>query len=60
MQASQYPSAEIVIGDKWIGARERETIDVVNPVNGRRIGLVPCVTPADLAEASTVAHSAFG
>jgi succinate-semialdehyde dehydrogenase/glutarate-semialdehyde dehydrogenase len=59
MPANSHSRTEILIGSKWIGPDARETIPVVNPANGQELGLVPCVTPDDLAEACAVADAAF-
>jgi succinate-semialdehyde dehydrogenase/glutarate-semialdehyde dehydrogenase len=59
MPSNSYPRTEILIGSKRIGQEVRKTIPVVNPANGQEIGLVPCVTTDDLAEACAVAEAAF-
>jgi succinate-semialdehyde dehydrogenase / glutarate-semialdehyde dehydrogenase len=59
MTLNTYPRTEIVIGSKWIGADQRQTLANINPATGEEIGRIPCVTVDDLAEAAEVAQKAF-
>jgi succinate-semialdehyde dehydrogenase / glutarate-semialdehyde dehydrogenase len=59
MTLSSYPRTEIVIGSKWIGADQRQTLANINPATGEELGRVPCVTVNDLIEVASVAQNAF-
>jgi succinate-semialdehyde dehydrogenase / glutarate-semialdehyde dehydrogenase len=59
MTLNAYPRTEIVIGGKWIGADQRQSLANINPAMGEEIGRIPCVTVDDLAEAAEVAQKAF-
>jgi succinate-semialdehyde dehydrogenase / glutarate-semialdehyde dehydrogenase len=59
MILSGYPQTEIVIGTKWIGAHQRQTLANINPATGEELGRVPCVTQDDLIEVASVAQKAF-
>jgi succinate-semialdehyde dehydrogenase / glutarate-semialdehyde dehydrogenase len=59
MTLSSYPRTEIVIGSKWIGADQRQTLANINPATGEELGRVPCVTVDDLIEVASVAQNAF-
>jgi acyl-CoA reductase-like NAD-dependent aldehyde dehydrogenase len=60
MTLSSYPRTEIVIGNKWIGADQRQTLANINPATGEELGRVPCVTVDDLVEvASGCSESVF-
>lgn len=48
------------IGGAWVGADSGETIDVVNPANGQRIGGVPKAGGAETRRAIEAAQEAFG
>jgi succinate-semialdehyde dehydrogenase/glutarate-semialdehyde dehydrogenase len=54
-----YPELSLLIGDRWIGAGERGTIDVRNPVDGGVLAPLPVATDADLDEAVALADAAF-
>jgi succinate-semialdehyde dehydrogenase / glutarate-semialdehyde dehydrogenase len=59
MTFNGYPRTEIVIGSKWIGANQRQTLTNINPATGEELGRVPCVTVDDLIEVASVAQKAF-
>jgi succinate-semialdehyde dehydrogenase / glutarate-semialdehyde dehydrogenase len=59
MTLSSYPRTEIVIGSKWIGTNQRQTLANINPATGEELGRVPCVTADDLIEVASVAQKAF-
>ena len=59
-RTSRYLKEANLIGGKWVGADSGETIDVINPANGQRIGSVPKAGKAETRRAIEAAHEAFG
>ncbi len=54
-----YVSPALLIDGEWIEASARATQPVVNPANGRAIGVVPHATAADLDRALDAANRTF-
>ncbi|MFZ1681404.1 MAG: NAD-dependent succinate-semialdehyde dehydrogenase [Rhizobiaceae bacterium] len=49
-----------LIGGQWVQADSGQTLDVVNPANGQRIGVVPKSGRAETRRAIEAAQAAFG
>jgi aspartate-semialdehyde dehydrogenase len=47
------------VGGAWTAGTSRQTIDVMNPADGTRVGSVPALTAVDAEEAVHAAHRAF-
>jgi succinate-semialdehyde dehydrogenase / glutarate-semialdehyde dehydrogenase len=58
-RTSQYLKEANLIDGAWVGADSGETIDVVNPATGQRIGSVPKAGKAETRRAIDAAHAAF-
>jgi succinate-semialdehyde dehydrogenase/glutarate-semialdehyde dehydrogenase len=58
-RVSRYLKEAILINGEWVQADSGETIDVVNPANGQRIGGVPKAGAAETRRAIDAAHAAF-
>ncbi|GLQ36501.1 NAD-dependent succinate-semialdehyde dehydrogenase [Rhizobium albus] len=58
-RTSQYLKEANLIDGAWVGADSGETIDVVNPATGQRIGSVPKSGKAETRRAIDAAHTAF-
>jgi succinate-semialdehyde dehydrogenase / glutarate-semialdehyde dehydrogenase len=58
-RTSQYLKEANLIDGAWVGADSGETIDVVNPATGQRIGSVPKSGKAETRRAIDTAHTAF-
>lgn len=54
-----YENLSLYIDGQFIGADERECLDVVNPATGEVIGKLPAATTADLDDALRAAQKAF-
>jgi succinate-semialdehyde dehydrogenase / glutarate-semialdehyde dehydrogenase len=59
-RTSKYLKEANLIDGAWVQADGGETIDVVNPANGQRIGGVPKSGKAETRRAIEAAHKAFG
>jgi succinate-semialdehyde dehydrogenase/glutarate-semialdehyde dehydrogenase len=59
-RTSRYLKEANLIGGQWVGADSGETIEVVNPATGQRIGSVPKAGKAETRRAIEAAHEAFG
>ena len=57
--AEGYRDLALLIDGEWIGADERDVVDVVNPTTGRSLGGVPKATTADLDRALQAARRTF-
>ncbi len=60
MAPAAYPALGLLIDGEWIGAAERETLDVHNPATGALLGRLPIATPQDIDRAAHAAQRAFG
>jgi succinate-semialdehyde dehydrogenase / glutarate-semialdehyde dehydrogenase len=58
-RTSQYLKEANLIDGAWVSADSGETIDVVNPATGQRIGSVPKAGKAETRRAIDAAHAAF-
>lgn len=58
-RTSQYLKEANLIDGAWVGADSGETIDVINPATGQRIGSVPKSGKAETRRAIDAAHTAF-
>ena len=58
-RVSQYLKEANLINGEWVQADSGETIDVVNPANGQRLGAVPKSGAAETRRAIDAAHDAF-
>ena len=58
-RVSQYLKEANLINGEWVQANSGETIDVVNPANGQRIGAVPKSGTTETRRAIDAAHAAF-
>jgi succinate-semialdehyde dehydrogenase/glutarate-semialdehyde dehydrogenase len=54
-----YDDLFLFIGGEWISAADRETMPVINPASGLRIGDLPVATTDDLDAAAQAAAHAF-
>ncbi|WP_099867361.1 NAD-dependent succinate-semialdehyde dehydrogenase [Pararhizobium haloflavum] len=59
-RTSRFLKEANLIGGEWVQADSGETIDVVNPATGQRIGGVPKSGAAETKRAIEAAHKAFG
>jgi|EndMetStandDraft_7_1072992.scaffolds.fasta_scaffold13795_3 succinate-semialdehyde dehydrogenase/glutarate-semialdehyde dehydrogenase len=59
MSTSSYPQIEMMLGGKIVSTQHRDSITVLNPVNGEEIGRVPNGNADDLALAVASADAAF-
>ncbi len=59
MSAADYPSLELRIAGRRVGAGERAVSAVVDPASGDAIGRLPHATPADVDEAVEAAVRGF-
>src|SRR5690606_19716817 len=50
--------SQLLIGGKWLESSSGETIDLLSPSNGRKIGEVASGTPADIDKAVAAARRA--
>lgn len=55
----EYPTLELVVAGRRIGAAERPGAPVVDPATGDVLGEVPHATPADVDEAIAAAAEGF-
>jgi len=53
------PEGQQLIGDRWVGAESRQTLEVLDPATGAVISHVPSGGAADAAAAVAIASSAF-
>jgi succinate-semialdehyde dehydrogenase/glutarate-semialdehyde dehydrogenase len=51
--------SQAFVGGEWVAADTGETLSVVNPADGKRIGAVPKMGAAEARRAIEVAHAAF-
>jgi succinate-semialdehyde dehydrogenase / glutarate-semialdehyde dehydrogenase len=58
-RSSKYLKEANLIGGQWVAADSGETIDVINPANGQRIGGVPKSGAAETRRAIEAADEAF-
>ncbi len=58
-RVSHYLKEANLINGEWVQADTGETIDVVNPANGQRLGAVPKSGAAETRRAIEAAHAAF-
>ena len=58
-RVSHYLKEANLINGEWVQADSGETIDVVNPANGQRLGGVPKSGAAETRRAIEAAHAAF-
>ncbi|GGR27347.1 NAD-dependent succinate-semialdehyde dehydrogenase [Agromyces mediolanus] len=54
-----YPDLHLLIDGRWIGADERDTVDVENPATGEHVGRVPVASEDDVERALEAADRAF-
>lgn len=54
-----YPPLRLSIDGAWIGAEDRDALDVIDPATGRVLGRLPVATDADVERAVAAAARAF-
>lgn len=54
-----YPRLDLIVGGRRVGAAQRDTLPVLDPATGDRLGELPVATAADLDDAVTAAVAAF-
>ena len=59
MTDTAYPDLHLFIGDRRIGALERDTIATTNPATGQVLGQIPRATEEDIDAALNAATEAF-
>jgi acyl-CoA reductase-like NAD-dependent aldehyde dehydrogenase len=60
MSTTQYPERlALFVGGEWRGIEGRDTMPVINPATGDRIGLLPVATREDIDDALAAAGEAF-